>query len=232
LVALLLAAAAPAQSAIDAERAFAAMAQTQGQWTAFRAYAAPDGITFAPNASNAQALLKSLPDPPVAVMWWPGRSWTACDGGLAVNTGPWIRRGGQSTGTFTTIWQRQGDGGWKWLLDHGRETPRAVIASDRPAVMRASCRNLAGAAVAKPDPDLLSADFLYQSDKVMPAARRPDFQAVETDRLGGGASRDRSLIWRADGLKGEEGAHRLRVWLWDGRAHRLVLEEMIGKSGD
>ena len=229
---LLLTGAAPARTAIGAERAFAAMAQTEGQWTAFRAYAAQDAIMFAPRATPAQTFLKPLRDPPVAVMWWPGRSWAACDGGLAVNTGPWIRRGGRSTGTFTTVWQRQADSGWKWLLDHGHETPRAVDASDRPAVTRASCRNLSGATAAQPDPDRLSPDFVYQADNAMPVGRRPDLHSVETDRIGGGASRDMSLIWRADALKGEEGAHRLRVWLWDGRAHRLVLEEMSGLTGD
>ena len=43
ILALLLAAAAP-QTAIDAERAFVADAQTLGQWTAFRKYAADDAV--------------------------------------------------------------------------------------------------------------------------------------------------------------------------------------------
>jgi hypothetical protein len=233
LAALLLAAALPAQSSIDAERAFAAMAQTQGQWTAFRAYAAPDAITFAPKAVNAQALLRTLKNPPPGLMWWPGRSWVACDGSLAINTGPWIRRGGKATGTFTTVWQRQGDGGWKWLLDHGRETPGAMPASERPPVARASCRNLGKAASASPDPTSLSPDILYQADNLMPSGRRVAFEARESERLGGGASRDGSLVWRLDGLEGgEEGAHLLRLWLWDGRIHRLVLQEVTGvKTG-
>jgi hypothetical protein len=230
LIALLLAAAAPAQTSIDAERDFAAMAQVKGQWTAFRAYAAPDAIMFDPGPKNAQALLADLPNPPVSVIWWPGRSWLACDGSLAVNTGPWIRRGGQSTGTFTTVWQRQADGGWKWLLDQGRQTPRAVSASDRPKIARASCRNLAATSAAKVDPGRLSPAFLYQAENAMPAGRRPEAPAVETGRVAGGASRDSSLVWRVDGVTGAEGAHLLRVWLWDGRAYRLALEEI--KAGD
>jgi hypothetical protein len=230
LAALLAAAAAPA-TAVDAERKFAAMAQTQGQWTAFRAFAAADGITFAPKPVNAQALFKTLKDPPPGLMWWPGRSWVACDGSLAVNTGPWLRRG-KATGTFTTVWQRQADGDWKWLLDHGRETPRAVAASDQPQVVRASCRNLAAAASATPDPARLSPGILYQADNAMPTGRPPAVTVTETGRIGGGASPDGSFVWRLDAVAGEEGAHRLRLWLWDGRAHRLALEEVTGvKAG-
>jgi hypothetical protein len=234
LAALLLAAATPAAStSIDAERAFAAMAQTRGQWTAFRAFAAPDAITFAPKAVNAQALFRTLKDPPPGLMWWPGRSWVACDGALAINTGPWVRGGGKSTGTFTTVWQRQADGSWKWLLDHGRQTPRAVPAPDRPTVARASCRNLASAASAAPDPESRSPDLLYQADDRMPTGERIAFQARVSERIGGGASKDHSLVWRVDGLEGAEGAHILRLWLWDGRTHRLVLQEVTGvKTGD
>jgi hypothetical protein len=227
LSALLLAAAISPSTSIDAERAFAAKAQTHGQWTAFRAFAAPEGITFAPKATNALAAFKDLKDPPIAVMWWPGRSWAACDGSMAINTGPWIRRGGKATGTFTTVWQRQA-GGWKWLLDHGRETPRAVVASDQPPVARASCRNLGKAKGAEPDPASVSPNILYQGDDVMPSATPIAASAKQTDRIAGGASNDSSLVWRVDGLDGEEGAHLFRLWLWDGSRHRLVLQEVTG----
>lgn len=126
IIALLLAAAPvsaidarPAPSAIDAERAFAADAQKNGQWTAFRNSAAPDAVMFVPEKVNAQAWLKDRADPPVSVFWWPGRSYVSCDGSVAVNTGPWVRGYGKTVGYFTTVWQRQADGGWKWIYDGG-----------------------------------------------------------------------------------------------------------------
>jgi len=138
ILALLLAAAEP-QTAIEAERDFAAEAQKLGQWTAFRKYAAPDAIMFVPQASNAQAWLRDKTDPPVAVFWWPGRSYVSCDGNTAVNTGPWIRQWGKSVGYFTTVWKRQPDGSWKWLLDHGDAlaTARAEGGDIKPR--QASC---------------------------------------------------------------------------------------------
>jgi len=117
IIALLLAAASP--SAIDAERAFAADAQKNGQWTAFRHFAAPDAVMFVPDRVNAQTWLKDRTDPPASVFWWPGRSYVSCDGSVAVNTGPWVRGYGRSVGYFTTVWVRQADGGWKWIYDGG-----------------------------------------------------------------------------------------------------------------
>jgi len=127
MIALLLAAAEPPMTAIDAERAFVADAQKLGQWTAFRKYAADDAVMFVPQQVNVQAFLKDKADPPVSVYWWPGRSYVSCDGSYAVNTGPWVRQWGKSVGYFTTVWRRQADGGWKWIYDSGDslETARA-----------------------------------------------------------------------------------------------------------
>lgn len=136
---LLLAAAPQAMSAIDAERAFVADAQKLGQWTAFRKHAAGDAIMFLPQAGSAQEWLKDKADPPVPVYWWPGRSYVSCDGNTAINTGPWVRQFGKSVGYFTTVWQRQADGGWKWVLDHGDVlgSPRAEGGDIKPRT--ASC---------------------------------------------------------------------------------------------
>ena len=74
IIALLLAAAAPQaapQTAVDAERAFAAHAQKVGQWTAFRDYAEPTAVMFDPQAVGAHDFLKGRKDPPRSVEWWP-----------------------------------------------------------------------------------------------------------------------------------------------------------------
>ncbi|NNC73150.1 MAG: hypothetical protein HKN78_09795 [Sphingomonadaceae bacterium] len=138
-LALLLALASPVDSAIEAERAFARMAQTDGQWTAFRHYAAHDAVMFVPEARNVHETLADAVDPISSVMWWPDRSFVSCDGAIAVNTGSWVRSRQQRVGYFTTIWERQPDGEWRWLLDHGDrlEEPRPV--AEQPAIRRAAC---------------------------------------------------------------------------------------------
>lgn len=224
---ILIGAAPAAETAVDAERAFARQAQTHGQWTAFRAFAAPDAVLFGPGPANAHLLLKDSPDPPVAVMWWPGRTWVSCDGGLAINSGPWVRRGGTRTGTFTTVWKRQKGGGWKWLLDHGRDTPKAVAAGETVRVSRPACRNLSRASSA-PLTQESAPDLLVQLDDRMPSGKWPNLNAEEGDVIAAGASQDGSLRWEARSLKGAEGAHMLRAWLWDGSRHRLALYEASG----
>ena len=154
ILALLLAAAEPSMTAIDAERAFVADAQKLGQWTAFRKYAADDAEMYVPQRVNAQEFLRDLKDPPASVFWWPGKSFVSCDGSYAVNTGPWVRQYGKAVGYFTTVWKRQPDGSWKWIYDggDGLATARAEGGDIKPSP--ASCEGKpAGLPSASKSPD-------------------------------------------------------------------------------
>lgn len=199
IIALLLAAADPPMSAIDAERAFIADAQKLGQWTAFRKWAAADAILFVPEASSAHEFLKGQADPPVPVFWWPGRSFVSCDGSTAINTGPWVRQWGKSVGYFTTVWQRQADGSWKWVLDHGDglDQPRAEGGDIK--ARSASC--------------------------AVPAKPVPSAMAGAANKSGGGQSADGSLAWRwlvrADGSRTFEGL------LWNGQRWENVITDHV-----
>jgi hypothetical protein len=208
-----------AANAIDAERAYAAMAQTRGQWTAFRATAAPDALMFVPEPVRASDWLAGKKDPPVSVIWWPARGWVSCDGRLAVNYGPWIRKGGKLVGTFTTIWVNQA-GHWRWRLDRGGVTEAAVAAGDQPPVARASCRGRAG-----PGPDAAgpadSGALILMDDGSGPVSTQGWEQGALIDA---GASPDRSLRWEVRRIPGRGTmSHVLRVWRWDGESERLAL---------
>ena len=122
----------------QAERAFASTAQIKGQWTAFREFAAPDAQMLLDGPQPAAPFLKDRADPPVAVMWWPAHTVTSCDGKLAFSTGPWRRKGGQTTGRYFTIWRYREDG-WRWIYDGGAEDHSPTLAGDKPAAVRASC---------------------------------------------------------------------------------------------
>ena len=136
ILALLAAAATPPVE--SAERAFASMAQTHGQWSAFRAFAAPDALMMLDGPQPAAPFLKDRKDPPFAVMWWPSHTVTSCDGTLAFSTGPWRRKGGTAMGRYFTIWRRDASG-WHWIYDGGAEDTTATPAGDRVAAVRASC---------------------------------------------------------------------------------------------
>ena len=198
IAALLLAAATP--SAIDAERAFAADAQKLGQWTAFRKYATDDALMFVPQSTNAQAFLTDRKDPPTAVFWWPGRSYVSCDGNTAINTGPWVRGWGKAVGYFTTVWQRQTDGNWKWVYDGGDELKTARAEGGDIAPQVAACPKL-------------------------PLPPAPQREVPADVKYGGGSSKDGTLTW--DWTVLTDGSRRFTASVWDGARRRVVIDDQI-----
>lgn len=124
---------------VAAELGFAQLAQEKGQWTAFRETATKDAVMFVPQPVNAQTFLKGKANPPVAVRWQPHQVWSSCDGSLAVTRGAWQRPTG--VGYFTTVWQRQKDGKYKWIMDQGDDLAEPLIAPDMIAASVADCRS-------------------------------------------------------------------------------------------
>jgi hypothetical protein len=197
LLALVLQVAAP-QTAVEAERAFASAAQTEGQWTAFRKFAAGDAIMFVPQPTDAQAWLKDRKDPPKAIEWWPTESYESCDGAVAINTGGWKRPDG-SVGYFTTIWHKQADGSWKWSLDHGDALAKPRPKPRKPRRAKGSCA-----------PVLMS---------TTPTLPEPGVKGT------GGDSRDRSLHWAWQVTA--TGARSFSASLWDGRDYIRVISDEV-----
>jgi len=123
---------------IAAELGFARMAREQGQWTAFAEYAADSGVMFVPEQVNARTWLKGRADPPESVAWQPHQVWSSCDGSLAVTRGAWQRPDG-SQGRFTTIWQRQERGDYRWVLDMGEALAEPLAEPEMIAATVADC---------------------------------------------------------------------------------------------
>lgn len=122
---------------VAAEVAFARLAQDKGQWTAFAATAAPDAVMFEPQMVYAHTWLKGRANPAAAVRWQPQSVWSSCDGTLMVSHGAW--QGAKATGYFTTIWQRQRDGRYKWILDHGDTVKEPMAAPEMISAQIADC---------------------------------------------------------------------------------------------
>lgn len=129
---------------IATELAFARAAREKGQWTAFRQFATRDAVMFVPQQVNAQDWLRRQTDPPRAVTWLPHQVWSSCDGSFAVSMGGADYPDGQKS-RFLTVWQKQSDGKYLWVLDQalpdGPRPPEsdmigaavADCAADRPA---------------------------------------------------------------------------------------------------
>ena len=149
MLALLLALAAPVPAIEATERAFAALAARDGEWSAFRAYMAPDAFVLDPELKLAAPTLAAKPsDPIVQLTWYPATTVTACDGSLAVSTGPW-RRGPDHGGRFFTVWERQPDTRWKWIFEGRIEETAVDPLEGETKASRTACRHLP---VAAPDP--------------------------------------------------------------------------------
>ena len=187
-------------TAIDAERAFIADAHTIGQWAAFRKWSTDEAVVFDPQPVNAHASLKDLPEPKVAIFWWPGKSFVSCDGNLAVNTGPWVRGAGKRIGYFTTVWRKK-DGEWRWTYDAGGdlEEPRAEGGDIKPTL--ASCSG-------KP------------TKAAVPEAIEGFSPPYKTN---GGASADGTLAWhyRVDA----RGARHFVAQLWGADGWQTVVDD-------
>lgn len=182
---------------IAAEIGFAALAQEKGQWTAFRATATPDAEMFVPQRVNAQAWLKGKADPPKAIKWQPYQVWSSCDGSYAITRGGWTTD--QGAGFFNTVWQRQKDGGYKWVLDLGDDRQAASTPPEMIAAKVATCpaRGAARPALAV----------------TIPAEGVDSRTAMASDG---------TLAWTSEVLP--DGKHRFTVMAWNGKQFDTVLD--------
>lgn len=182
---------------IATEFAFARAAQDDGQWTAFKRFAASDADMFVPGRVSAQTWLRGRADPPQAVRWQPHKLFIACDGSAAVSTGAWQRPDG-SEGYFTTVWLRQGDGRWKWVLDHGDAL--AIPRGAPPAISSrsASCDGT---------PDVTTGAAASGGDVKL------------------GQARDRSLNWSS--VVAADGSRTVAARLWNGTSFETVVEDKV-----
>jgi len=131
LLAASLAAAAPRSDVAEvvaAERAFALAAQTDGANAAFLRHSAPDALVFQPGPRPAKAALNANPLPAIPLQWWPAYAGIAASGDLGFTTGPFVAGSGERKGHgwYLTLWRRQPDGSWRWILDHGPRTREAA----------------------------------------------------------------------------------------------------------
>lgn len=128
-----LASAGPAEDAMmEADRAFNAMAQTEGVPAAFAAFSAPDVQMFSGNADWARgpeavrAFMQEMERPGWSLRWEPVEAEASADGALGFTLGRWTRSGpGKDgavetmTGSYVTIWVRQPDGRYLMRFDTG-----------------------------------------------------------------------------------------------------------------
>ncbi|MBN1301644.1 MAG: hypothetical protein JW995_10555 [Melioribacteraceae bacterium] len=118
-----------ANSLIKTEYEFAEEAIKTNIRDSFLKYIDEAGILFRPHPVNGREFLVNTEVKPGVLIWYPSFSKTASAGDLGVNTGPWEfkRTAGDASvafGNFVTVWKRQTDGSWKFLIDMGNSNPK------------------------------------------------------------------------------------------------------------
>lgn len=116
---------------IKAENDFCAHAGRDGLPAAFAAAIAPDGVLLAAGyEKRGEAVVRqeyATARPGVALTWKPEIVDVATSGDLGYTTGNFeLRIAGENgaeptirTGRYMTVWKRQPDGSWKFVLDGG-----------------------------------------------------------------------------------------------------------------
>ncbi len=123
---------------IATELAFARAARENGTWTAFRNYATRDAQWPGPQWESVHAALKGAADPARAIVWEPDQVWASCDGSFALSSGPATQPDGKRS-RFATIWQRQDNGEYRWVLDQGFDLEPGYAAPEMIPARVADC---------------------------------------------------------------------------------------------
>jgi ketosteroid isomerase-like protein len=131
-----LAFAAPVDDVMAADRAFAALAKVKGARAAFTAYADADAVMFRDGVGpikGVEAIGRAFREPPAATPEWePLAAEVAASGDLAYSWGSFkwtaVADGPMAgnppvTGYYVSVWKKQRDGGWKWVIDLGVTAP-------------------------------------------------------------------------------------------------------------
>ncbi len=180
---------------VATEIAFARAARDDGQWTAFRDFAAPGAVIHGVNGPiEAERWLAAQDDPEQAVQWAPRSVWISCDSFLAVSLGRFREPGGQ-VGSFVTVWQRQRDGTYRWFYDAG------AVDDPQPAKVTTPAADDAIVVTALDAVDGHVTDCSSRNSPVRPAPTLPS----QAERHGVQTSPDGTLQWywehRADGSR-------------------------------
>ena len=111
------------------------MAEEKTAREAFMTFIADDGLLFRPGAVNGKKWMIEHPLPPSdkkpLLAWQPAFAGMAQAGDLGFTTGPWESKPDindktpSGYGHFVTMWKKQADGSWKFVLDLGISHPQS-----------------------------------------------------------------------------------------------------------
>ena len=118
------------EALMEADRDFSKMSETKGMRNAFMEYIDSNGVLLRPNATplvgaNAIDFISQSNDTSFTMTWEPSGGNIAASGELGYTYGVYsIRPKTKDSvryGTYVSIWKKQPNGKWKFILDTGNE---------------------------------------------------------------------------------------------------------------
>ncbi|HEU4870121.1 MAG TPA: nuclear transport factor 2 family protein [Pyrinomonadaceae bacterium] len=123
------------QEMVKTEQAFSKMAEEKNTRDAFLEFIADDGLLFRPGAVNGKKWMLEHPAPPTdkkpLLAWQPSFAGMSTSGDMGFTTGPWEFKADVNDekpsgyGHFVTVWKKQADGTWKFVVDLGVSHPQS-----------------------------------------------------------------------------------------------------------
>ena len=127
------------QEMVKTEQAFSKMAEEKNARDAFMTFIADDGLLFRPGAVNGKKWMLEHPVPlsdkkpykKPLLAWQPSFAGMSASGDMGFTTGPWEAKADikdekpAGYGHFVTVWKKQADGSWKFVVDLGISHPQS-----------------------------------------------------------------------------------------------------------
>ena len=248
------------QEMVKTEQAFSKMAEEKNARDAFMAFIADDGLLFRPGAVNGKKWMIEHPVPPSdkkpLLAWQPKFAGMAASGDMGFTTGPWEAKEDikdekpQAYGHFVTVWKKQADGSWRFVVDLGISHPQSggpqtlwqppdtnKTSSFKPVDVPAATEELLNrdrkfnfAGYASPDVRLYRAGNLpYTGKQAAVEALAKTKGQIVWQPFGGDVSRAGDLGYTpgtyelTDDTKIERGSY-VRIWQKQGGTWRIVID--------
>jgi ketosteroid isomerase-like protein len=115
---------------LETDKAFSKMSEEKGMKAAFIEYIDSNGVLLRPNrlpiiGANAIDFLIQQNDSAYTLTWQPHNGDVARSGEMGYTYGIWTLKPRQQDttlyGTYVSIWKKQHDGHWKFVLDTGND---------------------------------------------------------------------------------------------------------------
>ena len=115
---------------MEVDRAFSNLSEAKGMKNAFIEFADSNAVLLRPNempivGANAIDFLIQLNDSDFTLTWQPNNGVISSSGDLGFTYGIYAMKPKSKDttiyGTYTSIWKKQKDGKWKFILDSGNE---------------------------------------------------------------------------------------------------------------